>query len=116
MSAPHQTWHQVSPDVAGGADDDDPAHRATLASAAAPAPDRGRSAKDLSILPRFRRLNLNQKRLAISARAYYGLPSCWLHPMGSSKGGRTVAFSTRALALSCARHPRRTLAWWGVAG
>jgi RND superfamily putative drug exporter len=26
-----------------------------------------------------------------------------------------LAFSTRALALSCARHPRRTLAWWGVA-
>src|SRR5215468_10966684 len=26
-----------------------------------------------------------------------------------------MTFSTRALALSCARHPRRTLVWWGVA-
>lgn len=76
MSVPHQTRHQVSPDMARCADDDDPAHRATLASPAASAPYRGHSAKDLSILPRFRRLNLKEKRLAISARAYYGLPSC----------------------------------------
>ena len=26
-----------------------------------------------------------------------------------------MTFSTRTLALSCARHPRRTLVWWGVA-
>jgi putative drug exporter of the RND superfamily len=26
-----------------------------------------------------------------------------------------VRYSTRALALSCARHPRRTFAWWAVA-